>query len=136
TENPSFEVNSALLSRSRVFVLSKLEPEQIAMLLRRAVDDPQRGFGGRVVADDEALRLIADVADGDARSALNALELAANAALGGSKAGVRAPKAGDKSAAAAPQKMVHLQKADVAKVLTRSHFLYDKSGEEHYNIIS
>ncbi|MEY4744515.1 MAG: hypothetical protein RL272_460 [Candidatus Parcubacteria bacterium] len=129
TENPSFEVNSALLSRSRVFVLSKLEAGDIVILLRRAVDDAGRGLGGRVTASDDVLRLIADVADGDARAALNALELAAGAARGignGPEKRVDAPGAA----------VVQLRREDVAKVLTRSHFLYDKTGEEHYNIIS
>ncbi|HTK04082.1 MAG TPA: replication-associated recombination protein A [Candidatus Eisenbacteria bacterium] len=126
TENPSFEVNSALLSRCRVFVLAKLEADDIALLLRRAVDDAARGFGGRVQADDDALQLIAGVADGDARTALNALELAVGAAGPARKKGVDDP--------AGP--VVHLRREDVAKVLKRSHFLYDKTGEEHYNIIS
>ena len=128
TENPSFEVNSALLSRCRVFVLAKLESADIATLLRRAVDDP-RGLAGRVTADDDALKLIADVADGDARTALNALELAVGAAKPPAKAGK--PVVDDPA-----QEVVHLRREDAAKVLKRSHFLYDKSGEEHFNIIS
>ncbi|HTM67741.1 MAG TPA: replication-associated recombination protein A [Candidatus Binatia bacterium] len=129
TENPSFEVNSALLSRCRVFVLAKLEADDIAVLLRRAVDDP-RGLGGRATADDDALKLIAAVADGDARTALNALELAVGAAR------PAAPKAGKSGVDAPAPSVVHLRREDVAKVLKRSHFLYDKTGEEHYNIIS
>jgi putative ATPase len=128
TENPSFEINSALLSRSRVFVLQRLESEDIVVLLRRALTSP-RGFGGRVDADDETLKLIADVADGDARSALNALELAVGAARG-----ARPPFKGAVDEAAAD--VVRLRREDVAKTLTRSHILYDKDGEQHYNIIS
>ena len=126
TENPSFEVNSALLSRSRVFVLTKLEVADVAALLRRAIDDPKNGLGGKVTADDDALTLIAEVADGDARSALNALELAAGAARGTTKTGVDDPSA----------PVVHLRREDVAKILRRSHFLYDKDGEQHFNVIS
>jgi putative ATPase len=125
TENPSFEVNSALLSRSRVFVLHRLESEDIAVLLKRALTSP-RGFNGAVEADDDTLLLIANVADGDARSALNALELAAGAARGNEKPSVDE---------AAPS-VVRLRREDVAKTLKRSHILYDKGGEEHYNVIS
>lgn len=125
TENPSFEVNSALLSRSRVFVLQKLEAEDIVALLRRATDAP-RGLAGRVQADDEALQMIAEIADGDARSALNALELAASTVLGGRKNGVDGGADG----------VVRLRHEDAAKILKRSHLLYDKDGEQHYNIIS
>src|SRR5687768_3660468 len=78
TENPSFEVNSALLSRSKVYVLKALAPEQVAAILRRALHDPDRGLGQLGVnADDDALLGIARYANGDARVALNMLELAA-----------------------------------------------------------
>ncbi len=125
TENPSFEVNSALLSRSRVFVLHKLEAGDIVSLLRRALTAP-RGLAGRVQAEDDVLRMIAEVADGDARGALNALELAAGTVLGARKTGV--------DAAAAD--VVLLRREDAAKILKRSHLLYDKDGEQHYNVIS
>src|SRR3984957_7951778 len=78
TENPSFEVVSALLSRARVYVLRSLSPEDLAALLRRALTDEERGLGReRLIAEDPALDLIARAADGDARRALNMLELAA-----------------------------------------------------------
>ncbi|MEY4722837.1 MAG: hypothetical protein RLZZ324_350 [Candidatus Parcubacteria bacterium] len=140
TENPSFEINTALLSRCRVFVLGKLADEEIAALLARAVKDPQRGFGGlHIAVEDGVLEFIAAVADGDARAALNALEIVVKAAAGG---------AGDKSvpkeagtlvpgtAPAAPQNVIHLKKDEAAALIRRSHLLYDKTGEEHYNIIS
>src|SRR5262249_19760356 len=77
TENPSFELNSALLSRCRVYVLELLGEEDLVRILTRALADPERGLGGReVAADSDALRLIAHLANGDARSALNILELA------------------------------------------------------------
>ena len=118
TENPSFEVNAALLSRSRVFVLQPLAPEATAAILRRSLDDPERGLGGMgVAADDEALAAIARHANGDARVGLNLLELAATLAAG--------PDGGGR-----------LDSALLAKALQKRSLLYDKSGEEHFNLIS
>jgi putative ATPase len=113
TENPSFEVNSALLSRSKVHVLSPLAPMAIVAILRRALEDPERGFGGAATASDEALTGIARYANGDARVALNMLEAAANVAAG---RGIDA--------------------ALVADLAQNRSLLYDKTGEEHYNLIS
>ena len=118
TENPSFEVNAALLSRSRVFVLQPLAPEATAAILRRALDDPERGLGGTgVAADDEALAAIARHANGDARVGLNLLELAATLAAG--------PDGGGR-----------IDSALLARALQKRSLLYDKSGEEHFNLIS
>jgi putative ATPase len=115
TENPSFEVIGALLSRARVFVLEPLAPEEVAALLDRALADPERGLGGRgLVLDDEARALLAREADGDARRALNALEAAAE----GLPAGGRITVAGAKEA------------------LQKRFARYDKGGEEHFNLIS
>jgi putative ATPase len=84
TENPSFELNNALLSRARVYVLRSLEPETLGVLLRRALDDAQRGLAGRGVdCDGEVIGLLAEAADGDARRALNLLEIAADLATDG-----------------------------------------------------
>ncbi len=83
TENPSFELNNALLSRARVYVLKALEPDELVRVLQSALDDPERGLGGSVSATPEVLNLIASAADGDARRALNFLELAADLADGG-----------------------------------------------------
>ncbi len=83
TENPSFELNNALLSRARVYVLKMLEPEALLEILRRALDDPSRGLAGQYSIADDDLRLIAAAADGDARRALNLIELAADLAAGG-----------------------------------------------------
>ena len=113
TENPSFEVNAALLSRARVLVLKELSPEHIRTLIGRALADPVRGLGGKVTLEPDALELLAAAADGDARRALNALEIAAAASRGG-KVGV----------------------ADVRRALARKHLRYDRAGEEHYNLIS
>ncbi len=127
TENPSFEVNGALLSRCRVFVLNRLEPEDIAALLKRAVEDRDKGFGKLPLKIEEGtLEFIAGVADGDARVALNALELAVKSA----------PGAADGSFDSASGKVINLKREDVGRILKRSHVLYDKSGEEHYNLIS
>jgi putative ATPase len=115
TENPSFEVNSALLSRSKVYVLKPLGQDQVVDLLRRALEDPDRGLGRLgLVADADALTGIARYANGDARVALNVLELAAA------------------TAAAAGR----IDAALVAELVQNRALLYDKSGEEHYNLIS
>jgi len=116
TENPSFEIISALLSRCRVYVLQPLNEERIAGLLRKALEDKQRGLGSmELTADDDALELMASYSSGDCRSAYNTLEVAAQLAMEGSK---------------------HIDK-DVAKEAIQQRVLmYDKSGEEHYNLIS
>jgi putative ATPase len=118
TENPSFEVNAALLSRSKVFVLRGLTPEEVERILRRALTDADRGLGGQPISiDDAALSTIAVHANGDARVALNLLELSVAAA----------PAEGD------------TRRIDVERVqqaIQRRALLYDKAGEEHYNIIS
>ena len=119
TENPSFEVNAALLSRARVVVLRALEPGDLRTLLERALSERERGLPGDVVADAEALELLAANADGDARRALNALELAASAA----------PRA----AGGGPRRIT-LDGARAA--LASKHLRYDRAGDEHYNLIS
>jgi putative ATPase len=118
TENPSFEVNAALLSRSKVFVLHGLTADEVAGILHRALSDADRGLAGDAVTiDDQSVHAIAMYANGDARVALNLLEL---------------------SVAAAPivdgERRVDL--ARVEQTIQRRALLYDKSGEEHYNLIS
>jgi putative ATPase len=118
TENPSFEVNAALLSRSKVFVLRGLTVEEVAAILKRALADRERGLGSEEVeVDADAVDAIAMYANGDARSALNLLELSVAAAP--SESGRRRVDAGR-----------------VAQAIQRRALLYDKSGEEHYNLIS
>jgi len=115
TENPSFEVNSALLSRSKVHVLKPLTPAAMTTILRRALDDRERGLGTQdLKASGEALAGIARYANGDARVALNMLEMAA-AAAGSSGT---------------------IDTALVADLAQNRSLLYDKTGEEHYNLIS
>jgi len=121
TENPSFEVIAALLSRCRVYRLTPLTDEQQLQLLKRALTDKQRGMGALgVSADDEALEMIAGYSSGDARYAYNALETAAKLAAEGSAPGVGA----------------RITREIVQNALQQRVLLYDKQGEEHYNLIS
>jgi len=114
TENPSFEVISALLSRSKVYILRSLTLEEVTLLLRRAIGDKERGLGNeQVVVDDDLLERIALFSNGDARNALQTLETAA-AAAGGSP----------------------INEALLEDVLQRKILIYDKAGEEHFNLIS
>ena len=141
TENPSFEVNAALLSRTRVFTLKALSEEQILIILRRALEDTERGLGQLAIdilpsttaeaessrvsdvavvnnkIDEDALQQIAVFANGDARIALNTLELAAQ---GGTTQGVS----------------VHITLATVEDVMQHRALLYDKTGDQHYDTIS
>jgi putative ATPase len=118
TENPSFELNAALLSRSKVYVLEPLSLEDVVAILKRALADSARGLGREApdVADD-ALATMARISSGDARSALNLLELAAKAA----------PKSEGRR---------RVDRAWLERALQRRILRYDKSGEEHYNLIS
>ena len=128
TENPSFEVNAALLSRSKVFVLEPLCPEDTVALLQRALTDPIRGLGDqKIVTDDDALTTIARHANGDARVALNLLELTATLATPNAHS---ATESNDSPSSKCIDHNV------LARALQRRSLLYDKSGEEHYNLIS
>jgi len=118
TENPSFEVNAALLSRSKVFVLRGLDTDEVTAILHRALADPDRGLAGENPdVDEDAVRAIAVYANGDARAALNLLELSVAAA----------PVVDGKRRVDAPR---------VQQAIQRRALLYDKYGEEHYNLIS
>lgn len=117
TENPSFEINSALLSRCKVFVLNSLSADDLSILLKRAITDP-RGFGKeKVEISDDAIRLIANFANGDARTALSTLEMVV---LNGEKT--------DEGTKVTPE--------IIEQCLSHKSLLYDKNGEEHYNLIS
>ncbi len=111
TENPSFEVNAALLSRMRVLTLRGLEEDELRQVLRHAIEDP-RGLGGLVAVDDDALAFLALIAGGDARRALTALEVAAK--YGGAR----------------------VDKQSAEEAVQQRTLLYDKGGEEHYNVVS
>jgi putative ATPase len=118
TENPSFEVNSALLSRSKVFVLEALETDDLLAILKRAMENRESGFDFQVKADDDVLRALAVYASGDARVALNTFELAA-------------------SIAEADENGVKIISPEVLREsLQRAALRYDKNGEEHFNLIS
>ena len=139
TENPSFEIISALLSRSRVYVLHPLTEEQIVLLLRRALEDEERGLGSRkLTADDSVLRQIAAYSSGDARSAYNVLEVAAALATSGGLPGKIAPprKTGLAGEPADPGIGAVITDDMVKDALQKRVLVYDKSGEEHYNLIS
>jgi putative ATPase len=116
TENPSFEIISALLSRCRVYVLQPLSEDRITVLLRKALEDRERGLGAQeLTADDDALQLIASYSSGDCRSAYNTLEVAAQLANEGTK---------------------HIDRPVAVEAVQQRVLMYDKSGEEHYNLIS
>jgi putative ATPase len=119
TENPSFEVNSALLSRSRVFVLHALSDEEVTLIVKRALEDRERGLGAQSIElDDDALDALVGLANGDARVALGTLEFAAGAAP------------------AAPGGVKHIDRALIADALQRRLVSYDKKGDNHYDVIS
>ncbi len=124
TENPSFEINGALLSRCRVYVLKPLAEDQIVSILRRALTDSDRGLGKmQLQASDDALRKIASYSSGDARSAYNVLEVASSLAL---EARPSPARIGD----------IEITEATIEEAVQKRILLYDKNGEEHYNIIS
>ncbi len=121
TENPSFELNAALLSRCRVVVLEPLAPADLTGLMRRALSDAERGLGASgVEIGDDALESLAQLASGDARKALNLLELAVTDALESTL------ETGER----------RIDAAAVERLAQRKILLYDKSGEEHFNLIS
>ncbi|HVL39032.1 MAG TPA: replication-associated recombination protein A [Fimbriimonadaceae bacterium] len=125
TENPSFEVNSALLSRSRTYVLQALEDEHIRQVVRRAIEDEERGLGGLDVAmEPEAEEALVNLANGDARSALNMLELVvATSSLRGDDPGVA-------------RETARITLEDLQSAVQQRTLLYDKSGEMHFDLIS
>ena len=117
TENPSFEVNGALLSRCKVFVLQNLKVEELKQLLKRAITD-DRGFGKQnIVISDDMLEVIANFANGDARSALSTLEMVI---LNGN----------------VDENQITITEEVLEQCTSKKSLLYDKNGEEHYNIIS
>lgn len=133
TENPSFEINSALLSRCRVYVLKPLTEDQIVTILQRALDDTERGLGQmHLHASDGALRKIAAYSSGDARSAYNVLEVAASL----STALENSQPTGVRGQSLSPAPPLEITEATIQEAVQKRILLYDKSGEEHYNIIS
>ena len=119
TENPYFEVNGALISRSIIFELKPLEKEDIKTLLHRAVEDMEKGMGAyRAVADEEALEFLADVSNGDARSALNAIEL------------------GILTTERSADGLIHITLDVASECIQKRVIKYDKNGDSHYDNIS
>lgn len=119
TENPYFEVNSALLSRSIIFELKPLEKEDIKILLKRAVEDVERGLGAyRAYLEEEALEFLADVANGDARAALNAIEI-----------GILTTKRAEDG-------FIHISLSVASECIQKRVLKYDKDGDNHYDTIS
>jgi putative ATPase len=153
TENPSFELNGALLSRLRVIVLPALKEEDLILLMKRALADPARGLSAAVTVEEDAFEWLGRFADGDARRALTALEAAAAQLLSeedlrissnrGPTPGVRSARAGDAPASSLSKEdfpvssdLPRLTVAVLEDLFKRKVLLYDKSGEEHFNIIS
>jgi putative ATPase len=160
TENPSFEIISALLSRCRVYVLQQLSEDRIAALLRKALDDRERGLGAmNLTADDDALELMASYSSGDCRAAYNTLEVAAQ--LAASTSGLasgnvvnrtekhsglasghdfsRAEKQQNNEGVLTPEvprRPNHIDRFIATEAVQQRVLMYDKSGEEHYNLIS
>src|SRR3989339_2032246 len=119
TENPSFEINAALLSRCRVFVLMALTSDHIETILKHALKNEKKGLGNLSVSiSDELITFLAQAANGDVRTALNALELAVQ------------------SSEASANGQVCVDEETIKQALQRTHLVYDRAGEEHYNIIS
>ena len=118
TENPSFEINSALLSRCKVFVFKPLETEDLIQLLKRAITD-KKGFGNeKIIIEDDTLKIIAEFANGDARTALSTLEMVilnSDIENGG---------------------VINVKRETLEQCISKKTLLYDKNGEEHYNLIS
>jgi putative ATPase len=115
TENPSFEIIGPLLSRTKVYVLNILTEEELGSIVRRALEDPERGLKARLKIDQKALQYIGETSDGDARRALNTLEIAAGL-LGKNEKEIKI--------------------GTVEQALQKKSILYDRAGEEHYNLIS
>ena len=119
TENPSFEINKALLSRTEVLVLNPLSPSEMARIVRRALEDRERGLGGLGLRiDQDALEVLCKASQGDARRGLNALEVATTL--------LENQRPSDRT----------LRVEDVREALQSRALYYDKAGEEHYNLIS
>ncbi len=124
TENPSFEVIAPLLSRCRVITLEMLQSDDIAAILKMALEDSHRGLGNlNLELEPEALKMLIEYADGDARVALNSLEIASSLIV-------------DRSRASEKRNSRSLSSTDLERALQKKALVYDKAGEEHYNVIS
>lgn len=121
TENPSFEIIGALLSRSRVFILKHLDSQDIIKIIKQALGDKDRGLGrDKIKISDDSVELLSNLSDGDARVALNGLDLAVRS----------------KKKTLSDQQIIELDKEDIEEALQRTHLVFDNKGEEFYNLIS
>ena len=131
TENPSFEIIRALLSRSRVFILKSLEVEDIIKIIDQALNDKERGFGNyNIEMSQEVKEMLAELAGGDARVALNGLELVVRGRTPSPTSPCAPPDRGRAS------DVIKINNADIKEALQRTHLVFDKKGEEFYNLIS
>lgn len=131
TENPSFEIIGALLSRIRVFILKGLSPKDLIKIIKQALSDKERGLGNlRIEISPKTMDLLAELSGGDARVALNGLELAVK-----SKAGKASPPYGGGDRGGVKCKIL-IENDDIKEALQRTHLVFDKKGEEFYNLIS
>ena len=137
TENPYFEVNKALVSRSRIFQLTPLTPEHLRAIVQQALADPVRGYGGRAITiDEDALAHLVEVANGDARAVLNALELAVET-TGGAEIGDWRLEIGQREPnLQSPIASLHITLAIAEESIQRRAVLYDKEGDYHFDTIS
>ena len=137
TENPSFELNGALLSRLRVIVLPAIEEKNLIVLMKRALAEPTRGLGSTIEVDEDSFEWLGRFADGDARRALTGLEAAAAQLLSdsSSRSGASPPLPSEENLPFSSD-LPRLTVAVLEDLFKRKVLLYDKSGEEHFNIIS
>ncbi len=143
TENPYFEVNKALVSRSRIFQLTPLTKDDLRAIVQQTLTDPERGYGGlNITIDDDALEHLVEVANGDARAVLNALELAVETTgTGKSEIGDRRLEIGDSQRGQFPisnlqSPNLHITLAIAEESIQRRAVLYDKEGDYHFDTIS
>jgi len=135
TENPSFEIIGPLLSRTKVYVLERIEQDEIKTLVKRALKDVDRGFGRKKLKiESDALDFISSSADGDARRALNTLEIAVDLATSKQEAGNTKQDKNNHASCLMPPASIDLKTIESA--IQRKSLIYDKKGEEHYNVIS
>ena len=136
TENPSFELNGALLSRLRVIILPAIEEKDLILLMKRALQEPTRGLNAQVTVDEDAFEWLGRFADGDARRALTALEAASAQLLSEGDSRISSKGSEGDAAAAAASRPPVLSVPILEDLFKRKVLLYDKAGEEHFNIIS
>lgn len=132
TENPSFEIIGPLLSRSRVFILQKLGNKEIKEIIRQALNDKERGLGNyKIEISSETIELLSDLAGGDARVALNGLELAFKSKFRQTPPALRRATSSWKE-----EDTIVIEVSDIKEALQKTHLIFDKRGEEFYNLIS